>query len=180
MVGLGGLEPPTSPLSVLRSPVSECHSSRYLQFIERHGKRIPLHGGMIFNRISLTLKTGVGYTEPMGSADSYIQVVTFDDGGPVADILLVHSQSGDPDSPWYADQEELYDKKRWVRAPFTASEITQKAIAPPIVLTAPVFSGSPQEELPKPVHWGNRTSGRIQMEMLFATAGRSTSLSDAL
>ena len=26
MVGLGGLEPPTSPLSVLRSLVSECHS----------------------------------------------------------------------------------------------------------------------------------------------------------
>jgi hypothetical protein len=29
MVGLGGLEPPTSPLSVLRSLVSERHSSRY-------------------------------------------------------------------------------------------------------------------------------------------------------
>src|SRR5882757_11562600 len=30
MVGLGGLEPPTSPLSVMRPLVSECHSSRYL------------------------------------------------------------------------------------------------------------------------------------------------------
>jgi hypothetical protein len=29
MAGLGGLEPPTSPLSVLRSLVSESHSSRY-------------------------------------------------------------------------------------------------------------------------------------------------------
>src|SRR6266403_1223906 len=29
MVGLGGLEPPTSPLSVLMSLVAECHSSRY-------------------------------------------------------------------------------------------------------------------------------------------------------
>jgi hypothetical protein len=29
MVGVGGLEPPTSPLSVLRSLISERHSSRY-------------------------------------------------------------------------------------------------------------------------------------------------------
>ncbi len=38
MSGLGGLEPPTSPLSVLRSLVSERHSSRYRM---RSGSTIP-------------------------------------------------------------------------------------------------------------------------------------------
>ncbi len=40
MVGLGGLEPPTSPLSVLRSLLPEHYSSRYRM---RSGSRIPVH-----------------------------------------------------------------------------------------------------------------------------------------
>lgn len=120
----------------LRAPASRwTHPLGDIQFIERNGKRIPLHGGLIFNRISLTLKAGVGYTEPMGTADSYIQVVTFDEHGPVADILLVDSQSGDSDSPWFADQAELYSRKKWVRAPFTRAEIASHKIAPTIVLS---------------------------------------------
>jgi acyl-homoserine-lactone acylase len=106
-----------------------------IQFIDRNGERIPLHGGLIFNRISLTLKPGVGYTEPIGSADSYIQVVTFDQNEPVADILLVNSQSSDPDSPWFADQAKLYSQKQWVRVPFTAAQIASHAIGPPLVLS---------------------------------------------
>jgi len=105
-----------------------------IQFIERNGRRIPLHGGLIFNRISLTLKPG-GYTEPIGSADSYIQVVGFDANGPVADTLLVNSQSSDPDSPWYADQAPLYAQKLWVRPPFTPEAIAAEAIEPPLLLT---------------------------------------------
>ena len=110
---------------------------RDIQFIERNGERIPLHGGLIFNRISLTLKPGAGYTEPIGSADSYIQVVSFDQNEPVADILLVNSQSSDPDSPWFADQAKLYSQKQWVRAPFTAAQIASHAIGPPLVLAIP-------------------------------------------
>lgn len=106
-----------------------------IQFIERNGKRIPLHGGLIFNRISLTLKPGVGYTEPIGSADSYLQVVTFDDKGPIADTLLVNSQSSDPDSPWYADQAELYAGKEWVRMPFSQEDIERHAVGVPVELS---------------------------------------------
>ena len=107
-----------------------------IQFIERAGRRIPLHGGLIFNRISLTLQHG-GYTEPMGSADSYIQVVAFDAHGPVADTLLVNSQSSDEGSPWYADQAPLYVQKQWLRPPFTPSEVSAAAIEPPTHLVAP-------------------------------------------
>jgi acyl-homoserine-lactone acylase len=105
------------------------------QFIERNGERIPLHGGLIFNRISLTLAAGVGYTEPMGSADSYIQVVTFDAKGPRADTILVNSQSTDPDSPWYADQAPLYSRKQWVRMPYFSDDIQAHAIRPAIKLS---------------------------------------------
>jgi acyl-homoserine-lactone acylase len=108
-----------------------------IQFIERDGDRIPLHGGSIFNRISLTLKPGVGYTEPIGSANSYIQVVTFNKAGPIADVLLVNSQSSDPESPWYFDQAKLYSQKRWVRAPFTPAEISRHSIGLPLSLSVP-------------------------------------------
>jgi acyl-homoserine-lactone acylase len=101
-----------------------------IQFIERNGVRIALHGGLIYNRISLTLQHG-GYTEPMGSADSYLQVVTFDAQGPVADTLLVNSQSSDAGSPWYADQAPLYVKKQWVHPPFSLKDVAGAAIEPP-------------------------------------------------
>src|SRR5260370_10756197 len=43
MVGLGGLEPPTSPLSVLRPLVAEYHSSRYRM---RSGSTIRVASGI--------------------------------------------------------------------------------------------------------------------------------------
>jgi acyl-homoserine-lactone acylase len=106
-----------------------------IQFIERLGRRIALPGGLNFNRISLRLTPGLGYTEPMGSADSYIQVVAFDAEGPRADIVLVNSQSSDPSSPWYADQADLYARKQWVRAPYSPADIAAQAIEPAIVLS---------------------------------------------
>ena len=50
-----------------------------------------------------------GYVPYHGS--SYIQVVSFDDKGPVADAVLSYSQSADPASPHFADQTWLYSKK---------------------------------------------------------------------
>lgn len=108
-----------------------------IQFIERNGERIPLHGGLIFDRISLTLAPDVGYTEPIGSADSYIQVVTFDKDGPLADTLLVNSQSSDTDSPWYADQADLYRQKHWVGMPYAAEDVQRHAIRDAIELRYP-------------------------------------------
>jgi acyl-homoserine-lactone acylase len=108
-----------------------------IQFITRNGRRLPLHGGLVFNRISLTLTPDVGYIEPMASANSYIQVVGFSDVGPVADTLLVDSQSSDPASPWHADQAELYRSKRWVRAPYSAADVAKAAIVPIIRLRPP-------------------------------------------
>ena len=58
---------------------------------------------------------------------SYIQVVTFDAKGPVADAVLSYSQSTDPASPHYADQTWLYSKKGWHRLPFHPADIAKEA-----------------------------------------------------
>lgn len=62
---------------------------------------------------------------------SYIQIVGFDDNGPVADAILSYSQSTDPASPHAADQTRAYAAKRWHRLPFTAQAISAQTIGTP-------------------------------------------------
>ncbi|MGY6551071.1 MAG: penicillin acylase family protein [Erythrobacter sp.] len=59
---------------------------------------------------------------------SYIQIVGFDDNGPVADAILSYSQSTDPASPHFADQTRAYSAKQWHRLPFTRQEIAASRI----------------------------------------------------
>lgn len=60
---------------------------------------------------------------------SYIQIVGFDDKGPVADAILSYSQSTDPASSHHADQTRAYAEKRWHRLPFHRQDISAQAIA---------------------------------------------------
>ena len=110
---------------------------RDVQFVERDGARIPLHGGATFSAIAATLHPGLGFTEPMNPSNSYIQVVGFNRAGPVADAILVSSQSPDPASPFHADQTALYAQKRWVRLPFDRRAVAAAAIGAPLVLRVP-------------------------------------------
>jgi acyl-homoserine-lactone acylase len=66
---------------------------------------------------------------------SYIQVVTFDDQGPVADAVLSYSQATDPASPFYGDQTRLYSEKRWNRLPFHPEAVKKAAIGPVLKLS---------------------------------------------
>ncbi len=97
-----------------------------IQFEEKNGVRYPIHGGRdgsgMFSIITTNLVDGVGYT-PVQHGNSYMQTVTWDDQGVVADALLSYSQSSDPASPNYADQTQLYSNKQWVRLPFTDAQI---------------------------------------------------------
>jgi acyl-homoserine-lactone acylase len=107
-----------------------------VQFVERNGRRIPLHGGPTmtsYNAMDVALIPKVGYTNPT-HATSYVQVVSFGPKGPEADAILANSQSSDPASPFYADQTEMYSKKLWLTLPFTADAVAAHAIAPPLVL----------------------------------------------
>ncbi|TWI39935.1 acyl-homoserine-lactone acylase [Pseudoduganella flava] len=94
----------------------------------RNGQRYPMHGGIgdvdgVYN--ALHMKTGLserGY-ENVAWGTSYIQLVRFDEAGPVAHGLLAYSQSTDPTSPYYADQLPLYSAKALVLLPFTDDQI---------------------------------------------------------
>jgi acyl-homoserine-lactone acylase len=108
-----------------------------VQFLIRAGTRIPLHGGSTYNAMHATLAPKLGYSEPLAPSDSYIQVVTFDASGPIADAILASSQSASPDSPFYYDQTWLYSRKQWVRLPFTPEQIRDDRLAPATVLELP-------------------------------------------
>ncbi len=108
-----------------------------VQFLERNGVPVPIHGGSgpagIFGAISASLQNG-GYKNP-GSGNSYIQIVTWDESDcPIADTILTHSQSVRPDSDHYADQTQLYAEKGWVRFPFCEDEIQSAQIGETLIL----------------------------------------------
>lgn len=95
-----------------------------VHFAVRGAEHIPVHGGDgQLGVLNVQQSVGVpgGWSPFHGS--SYVQVVTFDDAGPVADAVLSYSQSTDPASPHFADQTRLYSAKKWVRLPFGAAAI---------------------------------------------------------
>lgn len=98
-----------------------------MQFVGSGASRIPIHGGEefegVFNKMTaLGFFDGAGYT-PIASGGSYIQTVTFDANGPIADGILTYSQTTDATRPWFSDQTVRYAQKRWHRLPFTDDAI---------------------------------------------------------
>jgi acyl-homoserine-lactone acylase len=110
-----------------------------IQFLERGNERVPIHGGAgsmgVYGAISASLGEG-GYVNPR-AGNSYIQAVTWDESDcPIADVILVPSQSTDPASPHFADQTRLYADKRWVRFPYCEEDIAAAQIGDTLVLEA--------------------------------------------
>jgi acyl-homoserine-lactone acylase len=99
------------------------------------GASIGLHGGMEFegllNKVealpSEALPPG-GYRINFGT--SYVQTVTFDDEGPVAEALLTYGQSSLPGSPRSFDQLGLYARKAWQPLPFHPDDIARARVGP--------------------------------------------------
>ncbi|MGH6695196.1 penicillin acylase family protein [Sphingopyxis sp.] len=104
-----------------------------VQFAPRGKERIAVHGGEgaagVLNFQASNPVPG-GITPYHGS--SYIQIVGFDNAGPVADAVLSYSQSPDPASPHFADQTHLYSEKKWHRLPFGKAEIAADAAGKPV------------------------------------------------
>jgi len=110
---------------------------RDVQYLERNAENVPIHGGHgtagIYGAISVNLRDG-GYVNPT-SGNSYIQVVTWDDSDcPIADVILVPSQSTDPESPFFADQTRLYSNKEWVRWRFCEQDIVAHQVGDTLVI----------------------------------------------
>jgi len=66
---------------------------------------------------------------------SYIQTVTWDDGGPKVGAFLTYSNSADSASPYYADQTYRFYLKDWIKLPFTNDEVTTDLNFSSIVIT---------------------------------------------
>jgi len=113
------------------------------QFAYRGERRIPIHGGNPYEGVAnlmvsdipdhpialleptpvngSSILTDAGY--PIIHGSSFILALAFDDDGPVAEALLTYSQSGNPDSPHFSDQTDLYRNKQWRPALFERDAI---------------------------------------------------------
>ncbi|MDN6885428.1 penicillin acylase family protein [Variovorax sp. CAN2819] len=102
-------------------------------FATRGGKKIPLYGGCGapgYFTISCSenrLDKG-GYTmDGNPNGNSYMQVVRFPDGGVEAHTFLTFSLSDDPASAHNGDYTRAYSEGKWLRVPFSESEIKADA-----------------------------------------------------
>ncbi len=68
---------------------------------------------------------------------SYVQTVTFDARGPVAQALLTYGQSSDPNSPHATDQMKLYASKTWPQLPFHADDVAKARVGEALRITRP-------------------------------------------
>jgi acyl-homoserine-lactone acylase len=101
---------------------------------------IPIHGGDeiegTLNNIGDRARPGItaqGIRIDYGT--SYVQTVTFDDRGPVAQALLTFGQSTNPASPHQTDQLRLFSAKQWPTLPFHADDVARQRLGEPLVLT---------------------------------------------
>ena len=100
---------------------------------------IPVHGGDeiegVLNNVGDRARPGItnkGIRIDYGS--SYVQTVTFDDRGPVAQAMLTFGQSTNPASLHQTDQLRLFAAKQWPTLPFHAEDIQRQRIGDPLVL----------------------------------------------
>ncbi|HTT09698.1 MAG TPA: acylase [Burkholderiaceae bacterium] len=101
--------------------------------------RIGVHGGDEFegvlNKIE-TLPLGPQGLEPIYGT-SYVQTVTFDDRGPVAEAFLTYGQSSDPDSPRAFDQLPAFSRKQWPKLPFHPQDVAAQRVGDVLKLMLP-------------------------------------------
>ena len=125
-----------------------------LQIGHRYGRQYPIHGGNRHEGIAnLQMSTSVGNNptetpiftgsgEFAGDSDSlsksgynvvhgssFIMTLGWSDVGPEAEAILSYSQSGDPESPHFDDQTQLYAEKSWRPVRFTPTDIKTNAVS---------------------------------------------------
>ena len=130
-----------------------------VQFAQRGTRRVAVHGGLgdqegIANFVrfgpntttlepdapvaplvegSRTLRRN-GY--PVTGGTSFAMVVGFTDAGPRGRAVLTYGQSGDPQSPHFSDQTELFSRKQGRDILFKEKEIADKALRTKTVTAA--------------------------------------------
>lgn len=112
---------------------------QYIVDASKNDERIAMHGGFgregVFN-VAETRGTsandGANYLINFGP--TYMQSVTFDSAGPVAEALLGYSQASDTTRPFHRDQSRRYSAKEWIRLPFNANDVSKQAVGNKIQL----------------------------------------------
>lgn len=98
---------------------------RDIQGTTRGALFIPIPGGDgslgIYNAIQS--RPTQGGRREVFAGSSYIQLVSFDEHGPVAKGVLSYSQASEPSSPHARDQTELFSHQQWHLMPFTAEQM---------------------------------------------------------
>ena len=103
---------------------------------------IALHGGEEFEGVLNNL--GRQEPAPINKAGlridygtSYVQTVTFDAKGPVAQAILTYGQSTNPASPHANDQMREFSAKRWHTLPFHRDDVVKARVGDPLRLVRP-------------------------------------------
>ena len=103
---------------------------------------IPLHGGDeiegVLNNLGNQFNPGItpkGLLIDYGT--SYVQTVTFDNRGPVAQGLLTYGQSTNPASPHATDQLWLFSRKQWPALPFHPEDVEKSRVGEVLRITRP-------------------------------------------
>jgi len=103
---------------------------------------IALHGGEEFEGVLNNL----GRQEPapitarglrIDYGTSYVQTVTFDSNGPVAQAILTYGQSTNPASPHANDQLREFSARRWHSLPFHPADIARQRVGDTLTLVRP-------------------------------------------
>lgn len=96
-----------------------------------NGVDIPIFGGT-GGEGAFTIVSGTGNLDADGYGvtygNSYIQAVTWDDDGVVAEGFITYSQSTDSTSPHFNDFTREYSAKRWHRFPFHAEDVAAQKV----------------------------------------------------
>jgi acyl-homoserine-lactone acylase len=100
---------------------------------------IALHGGDeiegVLNNLGDRGRPGISqHGIRIDYGTSYVQTVTFDEQGPVAQALLTYGQSTNPASPHQTDQLRLYAAKQWPSLPFHPQDIARQRLGDALVL----------------------------------------------
>ena len=103
---------------------------------------IALHGGDEFegvlNNVGNEFAPGITARGlRIGYGTSYVQSVTFDERGPVAQAILTYGQSTDPASPHFTDQMRLFSRKEWPVLPFHADDVVRARVGEVLHLVRP-------------------------------------------
>ncbi|HVT35733.1 MAG TPA: penicillin acylase family protein [Nevskiaceae bacterium] len=102
------------------------------QFTIRGSERIPISGLQRGGTLNYTRTIPNGPVVVVGA--SYVQAVTYDDNGPVANAVLTYSQSTDPASSHFADQTREFSRLQLHRYPYSDAEIAADAIGAPLTI----------------------------------------------